>query len=45
MGYYYLKVKLTVGGVWRNFEENGRKDLEQIVGSNLNVNDPWKGFR
>lgn len=41
MGYYYLKVKLIVGEVWKNFEDHGRKDLEQTVGSNLNVNDCW----
>lgn len=38
MGYCYLKLEVAVGGGCKKFE-HGRKDLEQIVSRNLDVND------
>lgn len=32
--YCYLNIEVPVGGGWKNFEECGRKDLEQIVSRN-----------
>lgn len=32
--YCYLNIEVPVGGDWKNFEECGRKDLEQIVSRN-----------
>lgn len=32
--YCYLNIEVPVGGGWKNSEECGRKDLEQIVSRN-----------
>lgn len=37
--YCYLNLEVAVGGGWKNFEEYDRKDLEQIVSRNVDVND------